>query len=148
MQSPHRTGKRARQICAEILELAVNAANDYKKKTISPRHLQLAIRNDEELNKLLRNVTIASRGASAHSQCPSSQEDFRVVFHRTADHVSSLATHVSDTLTDRNVFGRIYLENHGKLFFGFFVVLLRVEDVSHLKKSQLGMCFLRWETRP
>jgi len=88
------------------------------------------------------------QGASAHSQCPSSQEDFRVVFHRTADHVSSLATHVSDTLTDRNVFGRIYLENHGKLFFGFFVVLLRVEDVSHLKKSQLGMCFLRWATRP
>lgn len=49
-------------LTAEILELAGNAAADNKKKTISPRHLQLAVRNDEELNKLLRNVTIANGG--------------------------------------------------------------------------------------
>ena len=30
-----------------------NAARDNKKKTIAPRHVQLAVRNDEELNKLL-----------------------------------------------------------------------------------------------
>ena len=29
---------------------------------IVPRHLQLAVRNDEELNKLLGGVTIASGG--------------------------------------------------------------------------------------
>lgn len=36
-----------------------NAARDNKKTRIIPRHLQLAIRNDEELNKLLSGVTIA-----------------------------------------------------------------------------------------
>ncbi|SCU85339.1 LADA_0D06942g1_1 [Lachancea dasiensis] len=49
-------------LAAEILELAGNAARDNKKTRIIPRHLQLAIRNDDELNKLLGNVTIAQGG--------------------------------------------------------------------------------------
>ena len=49
-------------LAAEILELAGNAARDNKKTRINPRHVQLAVRNDEELNKLLGGVTIASGG--------------------------------------------------------------------------------------
>ena len=46
----------------EILELAGNAATEARKKTIAPRHLQLAIGNDEELGKLLTATTICSGG--------------------------------------------------------------------------------------
>ena len=49
-------------LCAEILELAGNAARDNKKSRITPRHIQLAVRNDEELNKFLGNVTVAQGG--------------------------------------------------------------------------------------
>ncbi|GAA5908173.1 hypothetical protein JCM8208_000332 [Rhodotorula glutinis] len=50
-------------LAAEILELAGNAARDNKKSRIIPRHLQLAIRNDEELDRLLGDVVI-TQGAS------------------------------------------------------------------------------------
>jgi len=49
-------------LAAEILELAGNAARDNKKSRIIPRHLQLAIRNDEELNRLLGHVVISQGG--------------------------------------------------------------------------------------
>lgn len=45
-----------------MLELAGNAARDNKKSRIVPRHIQLAVRNDEELSKLLGDVTIANGG--------------------------------------------------------------------------------------
>ena len=49
-------------MAAEVLELAGNACRDNKKKRVTPRHLMLAIRNDEELNKFLSDVTIPSGG--------------------------------------------------------------------------------------
>ena len=56
-------------LAAEILELAGNASRDNKRVRIIPRHIQLAIRNDEELNKLLSSVTIMQGGVlpSIHS---------------------------------------------------------------------------------
>ena len=47
---------------AEILELAGNACKDNGRKTITPRHIMLAIKNDEELSQLLSNVTIRNSG--------------------------------------------------------------------------------------
>lgn len=55
-------------LCAELLELSGNAARDNKKKRITPRFLTLAIRNDEELNKLLHHVTIAAGGVLPNIQ--------------------------------------------------------------------------------
>lgn len=42
--------------------MAGNAARDNKKNRIIPRHIQLAVRNDEELSKLMGGVTIANGG--------------------------------------------------------------------------------------
>ena len=49
-------------LSAEVLELAGNAARDNKKTRIVPRHIQLAVRNDEELSKLLAGVTLPEGG--------------------------------------------------------------------------------------
>jgi histone H2A len=46
----------------EILELAGNACKEAKKKTLAPRHLQLAVRNDEELAKLMSTTMISQGG--------------------------------------------------------------------------------------
>ncbi|XP_019534426.1 histone H2A-beta, sperm [Aedes albopictus] len=49
-------------LMAEVLELAGNAAKDNKKSRIVPRHIQLAVRNDDELSQLLKHVSISQGG--------------------------------------------------------------------------------------
>ncbi|XP_048350271.1 histone H2A-beta, sperm-like [Sphaerodactylus townsendi] len=49
-------------VTAEVLELSGDAASSNKKQRIGPRHIQLAVRNDTELNQLFANVTIAEGG--------------------------------------------------------------------------------------
>jgi len=49
-------------LVAEVLELAGKASTDNNKRRISPRHISLAIRNDEELNRFCDGVLISQGG--------------------------------------------------------------------------------------
>ncbi|KFP62486.1 Histone H2AX, partial [Cariama cristata] len=63
----HRIGPGAAIYLAAVLEylraeILALAAWENKKARILPRHIQLAVRNDDELNKLFSCVTIAQGG--------------------------------------------------------------------------------------
>ena len=49
-------------LTAEICELAGNICEKNKMKTIQPKHINLGVRSDDELNKLMCEVTIVAGG--------------------------------------------------------------------------------------
>lgn len=53
---------------AEILELAGNAARDNKKGRIAPRHILLAVANDEELNQVPVYITCCGINEAATTE--------------------------------------------------------------------------------
>ena len=52
----------------EVLELAGGVAQEAHKKTITPRHLMLALGSDDELNKLMVSTTISQGGVVPNIQ--------------------------------------------------------------------------------
>ncbi|KAG2535638.1 hypothetical protein PVAP13_9NG127700 [Panicum virgatum] len=57
-----KAGKYAERVGAGAPVYLSAVLEDNKKNRIVPRHIQLAVRNDEELSKLLGTVTIAAGG--------------------------------------------------------------------------------------
>ncbi|KAL2236524.1 histone H2AX-like [Sesamum indicum] len=53
-------------LAAELLELSGDSAKDSKKNRIVPRDIELAVRNDDELSRLLERVTIPYAGVTPH----------------------------------------------------------------------------------
>ncbi|XP_069617542.1 late histone H2A.L3-like isoform X1 [Ranitomeya imitator] len=49
-------------LCVEVLKLSVNAAKEDEKTKILVPHIQLVVRNDEELSKLFGGVPTAEEG--------------------------------------------------------------------------------------
>lgn len=49
-------------LAAEVLEMSGHVTKESKKTRIQPRHILLAVRQDDEFNKLLDNITIAEGG--------------------------------------------------------------------------------------
>ena len=72
-------------LAADILELAGNAARDSKSPQITPKDIRLAIRNDEELNRLLGDddegdedkdlVIVSTTGTNSLIDLPHSRSD-------------------------------------------------------------------------
>lgn len=52
----------AEYLAAEILELAANAAHENNRSRVAPRHILLAVKNDDELKRLLSGVVISEGG--------------------------------------------------------------------------------------
>ncbi|XP_063544362.1 uncharacterized protein LOC134752622 [Cydia strobilella] len=52
----------AEYLSTEIMDLAAQAAQDNNRSRISPRHILLAVKNDDELRKLQAGIVISEGG--------------------------------------------------------------------------------------
>jgi len=57
-------------MCAEVLEISGNAAIQAKRKRIKPRDIMLAIRDDEEINKLVSKNTVFCQSGVVPKEIP------------------------------------------------------------------------------
>lgn len=55
-------------LMAEMVELGGNQARDMKKHRITPQHINLAVRGDQELDKFLKDVVIPGGGVRPNIQ--------------------------------------------------------------------------------
>ena len=53
-------------LAADILELAGSTCISQKKKTIAPKHINLGVRNDQELSQVMCEIIIAAGGKLVH----------------------------------------------------------------------------------
>lgn len=53
-------------LAAEVLETSGNVSHDLRRGRINPRHITLAVKNDEEIDKLLGDVVISQGGVKPH----------------------------------------------------------------------------------
>lgn len=71
-------------LVAEMLQLSGNAAQAAKRKRIVPRHIRVAVDNDEDFSKLLKDVVIPEGGVIGTIHPVLLQTAKRAVRHKKA----------------------------------------------------------------
>ena len=53
-------------LCLEVVEIAGDVCKEFGKKRITPRHIELAVRGDDELARLFLNTSFANAGVAPY----------------------------------------------------------------------------------
>jgi len=121
-------------LCAEILELAGNAARDNKKRRIVPRHITLAVKNDEDLNKLLGGV-LPNIHDHAGGVLPNIHDHAGGVLHKNHGHGAKKSTTSSSKTGFKKVGGRRYMRVESYSTYIYKVLKLVHPDTGISKKG-------------